>query len=290
MVVGLSMGGALTRGLAAEHPEIAGIVLHQRGRSRRRRGWPRACRRCSTQGQRDDGRASARTSPTPTWSSWPTRRRRSRPLLTLFEAADELRGPARAGSRCPVLVMTSPQDHVVPPENSDLIAEGVAGPVERVTLERSYHVATLDYDRDLVEAKTVEFVTAAFCVDRSLGSRLPTQQRVWGVGGAALRWTGDRPHHDRRRRPRRPPGPADADRRRARHLHRAARRGARPRRGRRGARPRRRAADRPPVPADERAAPRRGRPDASTATRCWPRRPRSRTAASGCRRSSARRP
>ena len=44
--------------------------------------------------------------------------------------------------------MTSPQDHVVPPENSDILAAGVAGPVERVTLERSYHVATLDYDKD----------------------------------------------------------------------------------------------------------------------------------------------
>jgi carboxylesterase len=29
--------------------------------------------------------------------------------------------------------------------------------VERVILERSYHVATLDYDRDVVEERTVEF-------------------------------------------------------------------------------------------------------------------------------------
>jgi hypothetical protein len=29
--------------------------------------------------------------------------------------------------------------------------------VERVVLERSYHVATLDFDSDLVEARTVEF-------------------------------------------------------------------------------------------------------------------------------------
>jgi hypothetical protein len=33
------------------------------------------------------------------------------------------------------------------------------GPVEQVTLERSYHVATLDYDKDEIEARTVEFVT-----------------------------------------------------------------------------------------------------------------------------------
>ena len=59
---------------------------------------------------------------------------------------------------CPVLILTSPKDHVVPPANSDLLAAGVAGPVERVTLERSYHVATLDYDRDLVNEKVVEFV------------------------------------------------------------------------------------------------------------------------------------
>jgi len=80
-----------------------------------------------------------------------------RPLLTMFEAAEGF-AERLARIACPVLVMTSPQDHVVPPENSDLIAEGVAGPVERVSLERSYHVATQDYDKDLVEAKTVEFV------------------------------------------------------------------------------------------------------------------------------------
>ena len=28
-----------------------------------------------------------------------------------------------------------------------------------MTLERSYHVATLDYDKDEIEARTVEFVT-----------------------------------------------------------------------------------------------------------------------------------
>src|SRR5207302_1553767 len=58
---------------------------------------------------------------------------------------------------CPVLIMTSPQDHVVPPGSSDVLAERVAGPVERVTLERSYHVATLDYDKDEIERRAVEF-------------------------------------------------------------------------------------------------------------------------------------
>jgi carboxylesterase len=56
-----------------------------------------------------------------------------------------------------VLIMNSPQDHVVEPVNSDILAAGVSGPVERVTLERSYHVATLDYDRDLVNERAIEF-------------------------------------------------------------------------------------------------------------------------------------
>ena len=34
-----------------------------------------------------------------------------------------------------------------------------AAPVERVTLERSYHVATLDYDRTLIEERVIAFAT-----------------------------------------------------------------------------------------------------------------------------------
>jgi len=45
----------------------------------------------------------------------------------------------------------------VPPESSDMIAERVSGPLERATLERSYHVATLDYDKDEIERRAVEF-------------------------------------------------------------------------------------------------------------------------------------
>ena len=45
----------------------------------------------------------------------------------------------------------------MPPESSDLLAERVSGPVERVYLERSYHVATLDYDRPEIETRSVEF-------------------------------------------------------------------------------------------------------------------------------------
>ena len=57
-----------------------------------------------------------------------------------------------------MLIFTSGQDHVVPPSDSDALAALVSGPVERVSLERSYHVATLDYDKDLIAERTLEFV------------------------------------------------------------------------------------------------------------------------------------
>ena len=79
-----------------------------------------------------------------------------KPLASMFAAADDL-ATAIAAITCPVLVCNSPQDHVVPITDSDYIAEHVQGPVERVTLENSYHVATLDHDAELIETTAVDF-------------------------------------------------------------------------------------------------------------------------------------
>jgi carboxylesterase len=58
----------------------------------------------------------------------------------------------------PVLIFSSTDDHVVPPENSVHLRDTVGGPVEFVTLERSYHVATQDFDRDLIIERSLAFV------------------------------------------------------------------------------------------------------------------------------------
>lgn len=59
----------------------------------------------------------------------------------------------------PTLVFTSRQDHVVDTANSQLVLDGIsAGDVERVWLERSYHVATLDHDADVIVDRTAAFV------------------------------------------------------------------------------------------------------------------------------------
>jgi carboxylesterase len=55
-------------------------------------------------------------------------------------------------------LLSSREDHTVAPDNGDEIVENSSGPVERIWLEESYHVATLDNDQELVERSTVEFL------------------------------------------------------------------------------------------------------------------------------------
>ena len=58
----------------------------------------------------------------------------------------------------PSLLLQSREDHVVTSDNGDELLERVSGPIERIWLEDSYHVATLDNDRPLLESATVSFL------------------------------------------------------------------------------------------------------------------------------------
>lgn len=78
-------------------------------------------------------------------------------LMSFIERCQAL-GDQLSGITCPVLLFTSPQDHVVDPVSSDALAAGVSGPVERVSLDNSFHVATLDHDAKLIEDRAVAFV------------------------------------------------------------------------------------------------------------------------------------
>jgi len=57
---------------------------------------------------------------------------------------------------CPALIVYSRQDHSVPPANSQALLKLVPG-AEELVLERSYHVATLDYDLELIEERVTAF-------------------------------------------------------------------------------------------------------------------------------------
>ena len=155
VVAGLSMGGTITCWLAANHPEIAGIVVVNPAVEP-----PAESFLDIFQGSLDAGLevipgiGSDVADPDVKELAYP-----EMPLaagLSMFGAINDLAG--RLGDiRCPVLLLNSPQDHVVPPSNSDFLAERVAGPDERVILERSFHVATIDYDKDEIQQRAVAF-------------------------------------------------------------------------------------------------------------------------------------
>jgi carboxylesterase len=155
VVAGLSMGGTLTAWLAERHPEIAGIVVVNPAIEP-----PAESFREMLRGILDSGTtvmpAIGGDIADPDQSELAYDGLPIAGLLSLCDADDEIVRDLGAIS-CPVLLMNSPQDHVVPPASSDVLAAGVSGPVERVTLSRSYHVATLDYDKDDIEARAVEF-------------------------------------------------------------------------------------------------------------------------------------
>jgi carboxylesterase len=83
------------------------------------------------------------------------------PLLPLKSLVDDGIVPmdGRFGElNVPLRLFTSRQDHVVDPGDSEHLAGTYGGPVEHTWLERSYHVATLDHDREHVIAESVAFV------------------------------------------------------------------------------------------------------------------------------------
>jgi carboxylesterase len=158
MVTGLSMGGALSCWLAERHPHLAGIavvnpLVHA----------PDAEFRAGIQALLDagtetfDGIGSDIKKEGSVEASYP-----GTPLaavLSLFEGADEVEAKL-ADLHCPVLLLSSRDDHVVEPVSGDVLAERASGPVERVWLEESYHVATLDNDAPEIEARIVAFADA----------------------------------------------------------------------------------------------------------------------------------
>ena len=155
VVGGLSMGGTLTLRLAELHPNaIAGIVLvNPSVMSLRKEMLALPVLKHlvpSLKGIADDiaqpGRAELGYDRTP------------------LKAVDALRkgwAVTRADLSqitVPVLLLHSRVDHVVEPENSALILDRISSTdVTEIVLERSYHVATLDYDAELIFDEAVAF-------------------------------------------------------------------------------------------------------------------------------------
>jgi carboxylesterase len=163
LVAALSMGGALACRVAVDHPEVAGLVLVNPLAEPPGDALFDILRLSLEQGiETTPGIGSDIARPGITEAAYdgaPVA-----PALSMYEGVREL-APRLPEITCPVLLFNSPQDHVVPPSNSDFLAAAVSGPVERVTCERSYHVATLDWDREMIEERAVAFARRLVAAD-----------------------------------------------------------------------------------------------------------------------------
>lgn len=156
VVAGLSMGGSLTLWLAGQHSEIAGII----------------CINPATQPQAPEvvemleGMLAGGTTIMPGIGSdiadpaVHETAYEGTPLPCLIDFVNNglaVIAPTYGSLRMPLLLLNSPQDHVVEPAQAEYLATHYGGPLERITLERSYHVATQDYDKDIIFAESVAF-------------------------------------------------------------------------------------------------------------------------------------
>ena len=155
VVAGLSMGGSLTLWTGAQHPEVRGLVCINPAAQPQPADVIAMLGEFLEQGMEVmPGIGSDIADPDvkeTAYEGTPIR-----PLLSLMDGLDDI-STRYASTRVPLLLMVSPQDHVVDPAQADFLASNYGGPVERVSLDRSYHVATLDYDKQLINERAVAF-------------------------------------------------------------------------------------------------------------------------------------
>jgi carboxylesterase len=156
-VAGLSMGGTLALWTAERHPEIAGLItvnaLFRHPQETLMRvggaiGVPRWAKPVANDINCPGADEMA-------YERLPSRAARQMALLLLTVRRDV------KAIRCPALVFSSVTDHVVPPANQREIYESIGSAEKRfVPLQRCYHVATMDYDKEEIFSQSLEFVAA----------------------------------------------------------------------------------------------------------------------------------
>ncbi len=154
VVAGLSMGGTLTTAIGLERPKTAGLILINPAVEPmaaevvdllRQMGEASEVMAAIGDDIAKPGVSEGGNDATPIQA-----------LLSLADAGGVL-APRLGELSMPVLLLNSPQDHVVAPTAAEFFVANVTTTVERVTLERSFHVATLDYDAPLVESSSIAF-------------------------------------------------------------------------------------------------------------------------------------
>ncbi len=159
VVAGLSMGGTLTLWTGFQHPEVAGLVCVNPATRPQPEVVLEMLSEMDEAGQHVmPGIGSDIADPDAVeiaYEGTPVR-----PLLSLQHDGLAPMTHRFGELTMPLRLFTSRQDHVVDPTDSEHLAATYGGPVTHTWLERSYHVATQDYDRQLIVDETRAFVVA----------------------------------------------------------------------------------------------------------------------------------
>jgi carboxylesterase len=151
-VTGLSMGGTLTLYMAEKHPEIKAIIPINA-----------AVEISDMEGAADlqDVRFLDAIGSDIKKTDVKELAYEKTPVKSIGEIVQlmELVKGGLADIQCPALIFVSSEDHVVPPDNSRLILDRISSKDKKlITMENSYHVATLDNDQQLIIDETLAFI------------------------------------------------------------------------------------------------------------------------------------
>ena len=156
VVAGLSMGGALTLWLASRHPDLAGIVCINPAAQPLADEMMQAIAGMVDGGiDTFPGIGSDIADPDVNESSYPETPVRA--LQSMFVDGVVPLSASYPSIRVPLLLFSSVNDHVVDPAQGDFLAGTYGGTVERVMRERSFHVATQDFDKQVINDGAVRF-------------------------------------------------------------------------------------------------------------------------------------
>ncbi|PLR69056.1 MULTISPECIES: alpha/beta hydrolase [Bacillaceae] len=150
-VTGLSMGGTLTLYMAQKHPEIKAIIPINAAIE-----IPTMAGAQQVQARYLDAIGSDIKDPAVTELAYEkTPVQSMREIIKLMAIVKNNLHEIS----CPSLIFVSSEDHVVPPDNSRIIYEEISSADKKlITLENSYHVATLDHDQQLIIDETLGFI------------------------------------------------------------------------------------------------------------------------------------
>ncbi|WP_223589571.1 alpha/beta hydrolase [Neobacillus bataviensis] len=151
-VTGLSMGGTLTLYMAENHPEIRAIIpinaavdIPEMNPVRQLEGV-RFLDGVGSDIKKPDVKELAYEK-TPVQS-----------VKEILNFMDKVRADLHK-INCPSLIFVSNEDHVVPPNNSQIIFDEISSEEKEIHhMKDSYHVATLDNDQQIIIEKTLQFI------------------------------------------------------------------------------------------------------------------------------------